>query len=111
MTFLSLLRGTSLCSGELHPDNVLHKEQSLKASKKAYHVHIRKYHNEYGILFNYDDIHDTVYTSILMFLLLTVFLPHICGLSCRMIGNLQAWKEKWLISNDPELDVVQKMWR
>ncbi|KAH6766549.1 hypothetical protein C2S52_017532 [Perilla frutescens var. hirtella] len=36
----------SLCLGELHPDNVLHEEQSLKASKKAYYSFLEKYHND-----------------------------------------------------------------
>ncbi|XP_073118932.1 uncharacterized protein [Henckelia pumila] len=41
-----LIWGASLCFGELHPDNVLHEEQSLKACKKAYYSHLRKYHND-----------------------------------------------------------------
>ncbi|KAL0331804.1 UNVERIFIED_CONTAM: hypothetical protein Scaly_2081900 [Sesamum calycinum] len=38
--------GASLCFGELHPDYVLHEEQSLRASKKAYYLDLQKYHNE-----------------------------------------------------------------
>ncbi|KAI3457768.1 hypothetical protein Pfo_014431 [Paulownia fortunei] len=38
--------GASLCFGEFHPDNVLHEEQSLKASKKAYYSDLQKYHND-----------------------------------------------------------------
>ncbi|KAL0377238.1 UNVERIFIED_CONTAM: hypothetical protein Sradi_3029300 [Sesamum radiatum] len=38
--------GASLCFGELHPDYVLHEEQSLKASKKAYYLDLQKYHND-----------------------------------------------------------------
>ncbi|PIN24228.1 hypothetical protein CDL12_03049 [Handroanthus impetiginosus] len=38
--------GASLCCGELHPDNVLHKEQFLKAGKKAYYSDLQKYHHD-----------------------------------------------------------------
>ncbi|KAL0344196.1 UNVERIFIED_CONTAM: hypothetical protein Sangu_1307000 [Sesamum angustifolium] len=38
--------GASLCFGELHPDYVLHEEQSLRASKKAYYLDLQKYHND-----------------------------------------------------------------
>ncbi|KAK4417958.1 hypothetical protein Salat_2208500 [Sesamum alatum] len=38
--------GTSLCFGKFHPDYVLHEEQSLKASKKAYYLDLQKYHND-----------------------------------------------------------------
>ncbi|XP_073042281.1 uncharacterized protein [Primulina eburnea] len=41
-----LIWGASLCFGELHPDSVLHEEQCLKACKKAYYSHLRKYHND-----------------------------------------------------------------
>ncbi|CAA0813149.1 Chaperone protein ClpC1- chloroplastic [Striga hermonthica] len=37
--------GSSLCYGELHPDNILHKEPSLKAVKKAYYLDLQKYHS------------------------------------------------------------------
>ncbi|XP_051140241.1 uncharacterized protein LOC127257816 [Andrographis paniculata] len=38
--------GKSLCSGKLHPDNVLLEGQKLKAAKKAYYLHLQKYHND-----------------------------------------------------------------
>ncbi|XP_059669913.1 uncharacterized protein LOC132315599 isoform X2 [Cornus florida] len=38
--------GASLCSGNLHPDAVLHQEQCLKANKKAYYLELQKYHND-----------------------------------------------------------------
>ncbi|KAH9743133.1 nuclear factor kappa-B-binding protein [Citrus sinensis] len=38
--------GASLCSGNFHPDAVLHKERSLKADKKAYFLELQKYHND-----------------------------------------------------------------
>lgn len=38
--------GASLCSGSLHPDAVLHREQCLKAGKKVYYSKLQKYHNE-----------------------------------------------------------------
>ncbi|KAL8546501.1 hypothetical protein ACS0TY_006296 [Phlomoides rotata] len=41
-----VLRSASLCSGELHPDIVVHKEQSLKAMNKAYYSNLEKYHND-----------------------------------------------------------------
>ncbi|KAI3463151.1 hypothetical protein Pfo_019814 [Paulownia fortunei] len=43
--FLEWQAGASLCFGELHPDNVLHEKQSLKACKKAYYSDLQKYHN------------------------------------------------------------------
>ncbi|XP_042975734.1 uncharacterized protein LOC122307135 isoform X2 [Carya illinoinensis] len=38
--------GASLCSGSLHPDVVLHREQYLKAEKKIYYSKLQKYHND-----------------------------------------------------------------
>lgn len=38
--------GASLCSGDLHPDAVLSKEQCLKTNKKAYYLELQKYHND-----------------------------------------------------------------
>ncbi|XP_044466407.1 uncharacterized protein LOC123196438 isoform X2 [Mangifera indica] len=38
--------GASLCSGNLHPDAVVHQEQCLKADKKAYYSELQKYHND-----------------------------------------------------------------
>ncbi|KAF5456950.1 hypothetical protein F2P56_021095 [Juglans regia] len=38
--------GASLCSGSLHPDVVLHREQCLKAEKKIYYSKLQKYHND-----------------------------------------------------------------
>ncbi|XP_073296007.1 uncharacterized protein [Primulina huaijiensis] len=69
-----LIWGASLCFGELHPDNVLREEESLKACKKVYYSHLRKYHND-------------------------------------MIGNVLLWKEKWSSCEDPEVDIVHKVWR
>lgn len=43
-------RGATLCSGNFHPDAVLHRELSFKANKKAYYSEFQKYHNEYVIL-------------------------------------------------------------
>jgi hypothetical protein len=40
-------RGASLRSGSLHPDTVLHREQCLKAEKKAYYSKLHEYHDEY----------------------------------------------------------------
>ncbi|XP_042008169.1 uncharacterized protein LOC121756812 isoform X3 [Salvia splendens] len=36
----------SICLGELHPDNVLNEEQSLKASKKTYYSFLENYHTD-----------------------------------------------------------------
>ncbi|CAL5371532.1 unnamed protein product [Camellia sinensis] len=36
--------GDSLCSGNLHPDAVLHQEQCFKTSKKSYYSELKKYH-------------------------------------------------------------------
>ncbi|KAG8385031.1 hypothetical protein BUALT_Bualt04G0180600 [Buddleja alternifolia] len=66
--------GASLCFGELHPDSVLHGEQSLKAGKNVYYSDLQKYHND-------------------------------------MIENLQMWKEKWSSCKDPEVDILQNLWR
>ncbi|GAV82808.1 hypothetical protein CFOL_v3_26259, partial [Cephalotus follicularis] len=38
--------GASLCSGNLHPDRVLHQEQGLKADKEAYYSELQNYHND-----------------------------------------------------------------
>ncbi|KAG8643879.1 uncharacterized protein LOC110626337 isoform X2 [Manihot esculenta] len=38
--------GASLCSGNLHPDAVIHQEKCLRADKKAYYSEIQKYHND-----------------------------------------------------------------
>ncbi|GAB2229833.1 hypothetical protein Drorol1_Dr00014089 [Drosera rotundifolia] len=37
--------GSSLCSGDLHPDAVLHQEQSIRANKKAYYSELQMYHD------------------------------------------------------------------
>ncbi|CAA2991758.1 Hypothetical predicted protein [Olea europaea subsp. europaea] len=37
--------GSSLCFGKLHPDNIIHEEQSRKTSKKAYYSDLQKYHD------------------------------------------------------------------
>ncbi|KAK4392819.1 hypothetical protein Sango_1752700 [Sesamum angolense] len=46
LTCALLMQGRFLCFGELHPDYVLHEEQSLRASKKAYYLDLQKYHND-----------------------------------------------------------------
>lgn len=38
--------GASLRSGSLHPDTVLHREQCLKAEKKAYYSKLKEYHDD-----------------------------------------------------------------
>ncbi|KAL2552643.1 hypothetical protein Fot_06262 [Forsythia ovata] len=43
---LFLKWGASLCFGKLHPDNILHEEQSAKASKMAYYSDLQKYHKD-----------------------------------------------------------------
>ncbi|KAL9240780.1 hypothetical protein vseg_014960 [Gypsophila vaccaria] len=37
--------GSSLCSGDLHPDAVVQSEKSFKANKKAYYSELQKYHD------------------------------------------------------------------
>ncbi|KAL1539937.1 hypothetical protein AAHA92_24360 [Salvia divinorum] len=44
--FMKWQVGASICLGELHPDNVLHKEQSLKAAKKTYYSFLESYHTD-----------------------------------------------------------------
>ncbi|XVF57680.1 hypothetical protein PTKIN_Ptkin07bG0001600 [Pterospermum kingtungense] len=46
LTGIYAYRGTSLCSGHLHPDSVALEEQHLKAEKKAYYSELRNYHND-----------------------------------------------------------------
>ncbi|XP_071721666.1 uncharacterized protein [Rutidosis leptorrhynchoides] len=41
----NLLRGVSLCSGDLHPDTVRQHEQGLKAEKNEYYSEIQNYHH------------------------------------------------------------------
>ncbi|KAJ7976304.1 Nuclear factor related to kappa-B-binding protein [Quillaja saponaria] len=38
--------GTSLHSGDLHPDVIIHREKCLKSDKKAYYSELHKYHND-----------------------------------------------------------------
>lgn len=38
--------GTSLCSGNLHPDNVLSIERCFRSSKKAYYSELQTYHTD-----------------------------------------------------------------
>lgn len=38
--------GSSLCSGNFHPDAVLNQELCFKANKKAYYTELQKYHND-----------------------------------------------------------------
>ncbi|KDP41864.1 hypothetical protein JCGZ_26882 [Jatropha curcas] len=38
--------GSSLCSGNLHPDAVVRQEECIKADKKAYYSEIQNYHND-----------------------------------------------------------------
>lgn len=44
---LHLCRSSSLCAGNLHPDNVLHLEKQFKLNKRAYYHEINKYHSGY----------------------------------------------------------------
>ncbi|XP_043724837.1 uncharacterized protein LOC122671595 [Telopea speciosissima] len=37
---------TSLCSGNLHPDAVLHQEYCFNANKRAYYLELQKYHDD-----------------------------------------------------------------
>ncbi|XP_042502073.1 uncharacterized protein LOC122079562 [Macadamia integrifolia] len=37
--------GASLCSGNLHPDAVLHQEHCFKANKRAYYLELQNYHD------------------------------------------------------------------
>ncbi|KNA17348.1 hypothetical protein SOVF_080810 isoform B [Spinacia oleracea] len=37
--------GSSLCSGDLHPDTILQHEKSFKTNKKAYYSEIQQYHD------------------------------------------------------------------
>ncbi|KAL3526222.1 hypothetical protein ACH5RR_014594 [Cinchona calisaya] len=38
--------GAALCSGKFHPDDVLRREQHIKANKKTYFSELQKYHND-----------------------------------------------------------------
>ncbi|XP_043706300.1 uncharacterized protein LOC122655966 isoform X2 [Telopea speciosissima] len=38
--------GATICSGNLHPDAVLHQEHCFKANKRAYHLELQKYHDD-----------------------------------------------------------------
>ncbi|XP_045794445.1 uncharacterized protein LOC123889242 isoform X3 [Trifolium pratense] len=38
--------GTSLCSGELHPDMIVYQEQHLKSEKRAYFSQLHNYHKD-----------------------------------------------------------------
>ncbi|PRQ54356.1 putative nuclear factor related to kappa-B-binding protein [Rosa chinensis] len=38
--------GASLCSGNFHPDAILHREQCLMTDKKVYYKELQKYHND-----------------------------------------------------------------
>ncbi|WCJ40243.1 hypothetical protein M5689_021173 [Euphorbia peplus] len=42
----SLKWGTSLCSGNLHPDSLIHQAQRTKSEQKTYYSEIDKYHND-----------------------------------------------------------------
>lgn len=46
-------RGSSLCFGKLHPDNIIHEEQSRKTSKKAYYSDLQKYHDKYVVFISF----------------------------------------------------------
>ncbi|XP_068665767.1 uncharacterized protein [Aristolochia californica] len=37
---------SSLCSGNLHPDAVLHSERKLKSNRQVYYSELQKYHND-----------------------------------------------------------------
>ncbi|CAI9111644.1 OLC1v1011927C1 [Oldenlandia corymbosa var. corymbosa] len=38
--------GSSLCSGKLHPDDILMQEQQIKANRNTYFSELHKYHND-----------------------------------------------------------------
>ncbi|XP_042499247.1 uncharacterized protein LOC122077375 isoform X2 [Macadamia integrifolia] len=38
--------GAMLCSGNLHPDAVLHQERCFRANKRAYYLEFQKYHDD-----------------------------------------------------------------
>ncbi|CAK8532943.1 unnamed protein product [Lathyrus sativus] len=38
--------GASLCSGDLHPDRIVDREQHLKSEKRAYYKQLHNYHND-----------------------------------------------------------------
>ena len=40
-------RGTSVCSGRTHPDQIVSQEECLRAAKRRYYADLEKYHNEY----------------------------------------------------------------
>ena len=107
---LCCCRSASICLGDLHPDNVLSEEQSLKAAKKTYYSFLENYHTEYVVLVNFPDYFLTFFRPIisppLPFLGLSYFLTF-----ASMIENLQMWKDKWSGCKDPEVDFMQNIWR
>ncbi|CAH2072805.1 unnamed protein product [Thlaspi arvense] len=78
--------GTAVCSSKAHPDQIVSREDCLRADKRRYHSDLEKYHNEYVqfSLFRYQE---------------------------HLEYYLQMLKEKWESCKDPEKDAVKKMWR
>lgn len=46
-----------------------------------------------------------------MFSLQVVLSPSFCASAASMIENLQMCKEKWASCKDPEMEIVQNIWR
>lgn len=44
---LLFFRGTNVCSGKAHPDQIVSQEECLRADKRRYYADLEKYHNEY----------------------------------------------------------------
>lgn len=50
LSVICLCRGTSVCSGDCHPDAVLRQEQCNKANKIAYYKELQDYHTKYVVI-------------------------------------------------------------
>lgn len=48
MFLVYIYRSSSLCSGDLHPDNVLRVERQCRDDKVSYYRELNKYHHEYA---------------------------------------------------------------
>ncbi|KAI7999859.1 Nuclear factor related to kappa-B-binding protein [Camellia lanceoleosa] len=104
--------GDSLCSGNLHPDAVLHQEQCFKTSKKSYYSELKKYHKGYVILMSYLFFLLCIVHCVLnCFFALNWMVTIVYAFCCSMVGNLLTWKEKWASCKDPEKEIVRKIWR
>lgn len=65
-----LCRGSSICSGDYHPDAVLRQEQRNKANKVAYYSELHEYHTKYA---SYIVIYDIFFFLFLPLLFLVIF--------------------------------------